>query len=184
MRARRARVACSEHHSTWLNLFATLKRSGQTCTADREQTHTAATAYMSSRMSFEPSSLLADERYGQHTSPMELGLYRRLQAVADEPQQLRSMAMKLLDVLKDECGGGTAMVMVSCFAAAPECEVRYNEPGSKDGLACAVWFELGLEDDDSKQTAFIRHVRLNPFVHSPPYWPTKTRGGAPGLLVW
>ena len=111
-------------------------------------------------MSFEPSSLVADERYGQHRSPMELGLYQRLQLVADEPQRLRDMATGLLEMLKDECGGGTAMVMISCFVTgAPECEVRYNEPGSKDGLACAVWLELGSKVDDSRQTTFIRHVR-------------------------
>ena len=105
---------------------------------------------------------MVDQRYGQHTSPMELGLYRKLRGVADDsPQQLRSLAMEVLTALKDECGGGTAMILVSRFAMGlgpPDCEVKYNEPGSKDGLACAVWFELGSEDE-SKQTAFIRHVR-------------------------
>ena len=110
-------------------------------------------------MSFEPSSLVADDRYGQHRSPMELGLYRRLQAVSDEPQQLCDVATGLLEVLKDECGGGTAMVMISCFVTgAPECEVRYNEPGSKDGLACAVWFELGSNSGDDEFLQLYRMV--------------------------
>jgi|EP01044_Picomonas_judraskeda_P000626 hypothetical protein len=126
---------------------------------------------MSSRMSFEPSSLMADQRYGQHASPMELGLCRKLRGVADDsPQQLRSLAMELLEALKDECGGGTAMIMVSRFAMGlgpPDCEVRHSEPGSKDGLACALWFELGAEDD-SKQTAFIRHVRARVCAASRP----------------
>ena len=110
-------------------------------------------------MSFEPCSLVADARYGQHTSPMELGLCRRIRTVVDQPEQLQTLALELLQALKDECGGSTTMIMVSCFSMAdPDCTIRHDEPGSKDGLACAMWLVLDSHDKDSKQTAFIRHV--------------------------
>ena len=102
---------------------------------------------------------MSDDRYGQHTSTMELGLCRRIRTVVDQPEQLQTLALELLEALKDECGGSTTMVTVSCSGmTTPDCEVRHDELGSKDGLACAVWLVLDSHDKDSKQTAFIRHV--------------------------
>jgi hypothetical protein len=117
---------------------------------------------MSSRMSFEPSALMADERYGRHPSPIELGLCERVRSVADstDPEAMRTLALELLEALKEECGGGTTMVMLSNGTMAVDCVVRHDERGSKDGLACAVWLLLDPQDDaESKQTTFIRHVR-------------------------
>ena len=123
---------------------------------------------MSRRMSFDPSSLMADQRYVRLTCTMEPGLIARLQSCLDPEEDLpalKELARELLDALKEECGGGTSLIMVSRFAMGePICEVRYDEPGNRDGLAAAVWLLLAGSSAESaeepaspRQTTFIRH---------------------------
>ena len=117
-------------------------------------------------MSFEPSALVADQRYIRLTCGMEPGLATRLKACLDPEEDLaalRALALEMLPALTEECGGGTSLIMVSRFAMGePICEVRYDEPGNRDGLVAAVWLLLaGSAGEDEaatpKQTTFIRH---------------------------
>ena len=84
---------------------------------------------------------------------MERGLLLRVRAAFSGevlqtergPPELRELCGELLEALKEECGGGTASVMVSRFAMVPPtCEARYDEPGTMDGLALAVFLPLTL----------------------------------------